>query len=327
MDFPDYGLSIWKILDTLSKVEERDSLDILRDLSWADFDLVRVGNTESRGNDWVSVDHGLGVIQESHTLLRVSAYSVISPQPAFFDRRTTLVDRYLRSVQLHPTGQDGFMVNLLSPVGSFPERVTEMLTTGLDATREATIQPNRSEDAHDLEHWVDMGVSANLCGAVAKLVSYENGSGLSISIQRALTRQGRGESPSFRFTKSDAKALKETADVLRGWRKRDVERITGYVTRLVREEPDSQGSAIIRTEFGRRQRNIKVNFSLVDYDRVVQAHRERRMVSAVGDLGRSGNSWVLDNARNLRISSESAHAQLHNYRAGSLHLPLHRDDG
>ena len=177
-------------------------------------------------------DDGLGVIQESHTLLRVSAYSVIDPQPAFFDRRTALVNRYLRSVQLYPTGQGGFMVNLLSPLGSFPERVTEMLTTGLDATREAIFHPNRNEGTPNLENWVDMGMSANLCGAVAKLVSYENGSGLSISIQRALTRQSHGDSPNFRFTKSDAEALEETASVLKGWRKRDVERITGYVTRL-----------------------------------------------------------------------------------------------
>ena len=41
--FSDYSLRLWQILDTLSETEKRDSLQILRDLSWAGFDRVSVG--------------------------------------------------------------------------------------------------------------------------------------------------------------------------------------------------------------------------------------------------------------------------------------------
>ena len=55
---PDYGLSVWRILDTLSKIEERDSLEILRDLHLADFDQIRVGYGENREDDAMPVDRG-----------------------------------------------------------------------------------------------------------------------------------------------------------------------------------------------------------------------------------------------------------------------------
>ena len=305
--FSDYALRLWQVLDTLSETEERSSLEILRDLSLANFDMVRVGNTESREDDWIPVDEGLGVIQESRNLLWASAYSVISPQPAFLTRGTAKVVAYLRSVQLSPTGHNGFSVNLLSPIEPFPRRVTEMLTSGLRTTREVAIQSNRREDSHDLENWVSMGVSANLCSAVGNLVDYENGSGLNISIQWALAREGLDDPSSFRFTKSDAQALKETASILKDWRGRDAERINGYVSRLARGALNRQGSVTIRSAFGRGHRNIKVDFSPADYSRIVQAHDNRRMVSVVGDLSRSGKGWVLDNPRNLEVNGENVY--------------------
>ena len=84
----DYTVRLRQILDTLSEMEERSSLEILRDLSLADFDRVRVGNAEARDDDLISFDEGLGVMQESRSLLRASAYSAISPRPVFLTRGT-----------------------------------------------------------------------------------------------------------------------------------------------------------------------------------------------------------------------------------------------
>ena len=306
-DFSDYALRLWQVLDTLSETEKRDSLEILRDLSWAGFDRVSVGNTESREDDWIPVDDGLGVIQESRNLLWASAYSVVNPQPAFHTRGTSEVVEYLRAVRLSPTGQRGFLVNLLSPIDPFPRQAVEMLTSGLRGTREVAILVNRSTDVRDFEDWVSMGVSANLCDAVGNLVDYENGSGLNISIQWALAKQGPESSSDFRFTKSEHRALKEAASVLKERRERDDERISGFVTRLARGTRDRRGSVTIRSAFGRRHRNVRVNFNPDDYSRIVQAHESRSIVSVVGNLGRSGRGWILDNPRNLQVSGENVY--------------------
>ena len=305
--FSDYALRLWQILDTLSETEKRDSLEILRDLSLAGFDRVIVGNTESREDDWIPVDEGLGVIQESRNLLWASAYSVVNPRPAFVSRRTKEVGEYLRAVQLSPTGHDGFMVNLLSPVEPFPRQVLEMLTSGLRATREAATQVSKSRDFRDFEDSVSMGVSANLCSAVGNLVGYENGSGLSISIQRALVEQGLEGPTRFRFTKYDAPALEEAASILKDWRPRDSERISGYVTSLVRGARNQRGIVTISSPFGNGHRKIKVNFGPADYSRIGQAHDNRSMISVMGNLRHSGRGWILDDPHNLQVNGENVY--------------------
>ena len=84
-----------------------------------------------------------------------------------------------------------------------------MLTSGLRATREAAIHVNRSTDLSDFEDWVSMGVSANLCDAVGNLVDYENGSGLKISVQWALAKQGPERSPDFGSPNPTLRPLKK----------------------------------------------------------------------------------------------------------------------
>ena len=152
-----------------------------------------------------------------------------------------------------------------------------------------------------------MGVSANLCSAVGNLVGYENGSGLSISIRWALARQGPEGSTSFQFTKSDAPALEEAASILKDWRPRDAERISGYVVRLARGARNREGSVTIRSPFGKGHRSIKVNFRSADYSRILQAHDDRSMVSVVGNLSHSGRGWILDNPHNLQVNGENVY--------------------
>ena len=303
-DFSDYALRLWQILDTLSETEERGSLEILRDLSLADFDLVRVGNPESCEDDFLPVDKGLEVIKESRNLLWASAYSTISPQPVFLTRGTAKVVEYLRTVQLSPTGQDGFQVHLLSPLNPFPRQVMETLISGLRATREAAGQTNSDMNSSDFDDWVSSGVSANLCDAVGNLVNEKNGEGLEISVQWAQFEQRPEEFYKFRFTKSDAQALKEVASILKGWRGREVERIEGYVTALARRASRRQGSVIISASIDGTDRNIKVDFGPADYTRIVQAHDNRRIVSVTGNLKRYGRGWILDNPRNLVVNGD-----------------------
>ena len=122
-----------------------------------------------------------------------------------------------------------------------------------------------------------------------------------------MAEQGPGTSSSFRFTKSDAPALKETADILKDWGPRDAERIIGYVIRLVRGTLNRQGTVTISSPFGRGHRNIKVNVDPDDYSRLSQANNNRSMVSIVGNLSHSGRGWILENPHNLQVNGENVY--------------------
>ena len=222
---PDYGLSVWRILDTLSKIEERDSLEILRDLHLADFDRILVGYGENLVDDAMPVDRGLRLIQQSRNLLKASACSAMHPKPVFATRPKAKVTQYLRAVQLGSVGDSSFLVNLLSPISPapFPSQVTDKLISGLLVAKDAAIQVNHNGDLRSFEESVRQGLSSNLCDTVGNLANCENDGGLKISVQRALVQQQPESIDKFQFTKSDVPALKETARILKARREWDLD--------------------------------------------------------------------------------------------------------
>ncbi len=79
----DYERRIEEILQTLSEVEDRDPLAILRDVSISEYDLIRVRLPEPAPSGSVPVSDGVSSIQESRNLLLAAACSVSRPQRAY----------------------------------------------------------------------------------------------------------------------------------------------------------------------------------------------------------------------------------------------------
>ena len=143
-------------------------------------------------------------------------------------------------------------------------------------------QINRIGDTGGFDNAVQQGLSANLCDAIENLTGYENGEGLKISIQWALTEPRPEAPPNFNFTKSDAPALKEAASRLKEHRDSDVVEVRGQVTRLERSVRDLHGNATIRSELDGGRRNVQVDFAPEDYSRIVMAHENRWSISLWG---------------------------------------------
>ena len=91
----------------------------------------------------------------------------------------------------------------------FSRRATSMLTSGLQATREVIDGINRSDDDWAIDEVIKKGVSANMCGAVEKMLGDErNQCELELSVRWALTRKPPAEMPSpVRFCNSDVPFL------------------------------------------------------------------------------------------------------------------------
>ena len=62
-DFSDYALVVSKIILTLSEAGKRDELSIVRDLSLARFDRIRVRIPEDDGNGSISLDSGVTLLE------------------------------------------------------------------------------------------------------------------------------------------------------------------------------------------------------------------------------------------------------------------------
>ena len=112
----DYARRVMNILETLSKVEQRDDRAILRDLSLASFDLVRVLMPEDSADGSVSVSSGVTAFQESQNLLLAAACSASRPQRVFRAGSHQEASEYMNSVRFGQTEMGSFVVTLLSPV-------------------------------------------------------------------------------------------------------------------------------------------------------------------------------------------------------------------
>ncbi len=319
-DFIDYAETLGRVISILSRTETRSELSILRDLSVADTDLIRVRAQEAEDDGSIGLEAGVELIQQSRNLLLAAACSASRPQRAYRAGKIREATEYLNDVRIGQTERGSFVVTLLSPVppsltpaaqGTFwPElqeepfsrKVTRTLRDALHAVKEAVSLANRGDGIEAFESRVPKGVSANLCDAVAKLIV--GGNGLDVSLAWALTRPAPERRVGVRFPRSDADILGEAAKVLREREPRPGERLQGFVTALAKGSEADLGRVTLKAMIDDKLSSVRIYFDPDDYKRVVEAHREWQPVSLEGDLQREGQRWKLLNPRDLMVLPE-----------------------
>lgn len=311
----DYARRVNELVHFLGELEERTPWAVLRDLSLAETDLIRVQLPDVHTGPSIPIADAALLLTEAQNLLRAAACSVTKPQRAFRAGRNKAASDYLETVRMGQTERGSFIINVLSPVppslaetdqpGLFPaepsppfeRQAVRKLDSGLRAARDAVRQADYGQGISAFEDRVHDGVSANLCSAAATLV--ERGRGLVVSISWSLGRPEPGGRTETRFDASDAPVLEEASRLLKSRQERADEHIEGYVSRLARDESATEGTVTIKTPIDGLLTSVKVAFAPEDYGLVSQAHAERQTVSLEGDLRREGSRWHLHNPRDL----------------------------
>ena len=316
----DYARRVTDILETLSKVEQRDDRAILRDLSLAYFDLVRVLMPEDSADGSVSVSSGVAAFQESRNLLLAAACSASRPQRVFRAGSHQEASEYMNSVRFGQTEMGSFVVNLLSPVPPrlvgqsnletgvpaepFPRRAVHKLVSGLRSVSEAVASVNAGGDIDAFEQGVSEGVSANLCDAVANLLDCAYRKSVDISVSWSLIREPSEGRAQVDFLASDSLILKEASRILKDRQEHPNEHLDGYVYSLTRGVTQEKGRVILKAIIDGVISSVRADFASEDYDLATEAHSRRQVVSVEGDLRRDGQRWVLGNPRALVVQSE-----------------------
>ncbi len=316
----DYQRRIEEILQTLSEVEDRDSLAILRDVSMSEYDLIRVRLPEPAPSGSVRVSDGVSSFQESRNLLLAAACSVSRPQRAYRAGRIQEASDYMDTVRFGQTEMGSFVISLLSPVppnlmgqadmstGMPPEpfarRVTRKLVSGLRSAKSAVSLADHGEGISAFEQNVSQGVSANLCDAIANLLDVENRQSVDVSVSWSLVREPPEGRAQIAFNSSDMAVLKEASRILKGRQERTNERLDGYVYVLARGQTQISGRVTLKAIVDGAISSVRVDFAPSEYSRIVEAHDQRKVVSLEGDLRREGQRWVLDNPRDLQVQTD-----------------------
>ena len=308
----DYAMAVSDLIAIFARVLDRDKASVYRDLTLADRDVMRIRALEAEPD-------GLP-FESSHTMLAGTRGMLIAAAKSLDNNRLVYpsgaggaVADYLNRIRLGHTEKGSFALVLVSPAIApqlhplLPDddvatpterRVAQRLSQSLFATRSAA-ERAASGDVNAFSQVGFHGVSANLCEAVADLVT--GVSAFDVSFSWAMTRPSEARRGPVSFSYGDVSRLKEAARSFRSLEPEYDQRLHGFIERLARPRSDIEGTVTLKTSVGGNNRSVAAILNQTDYSRAIEAHSSRSMVSVEGDLERVGQRWHLRNARLVEV--------------------------
>ena len=301
----DYASVVATLIETFAQVSGQDELTVYRSLVIADRDVIRVRAAESDDGS-VTLNQGADLIGGARDMLLSAACSLRDPRPVYRAGANREAADLLKRVRLGQTDQGSFVVTLLTPVvpppmpALFPDpddlnapierRMTRRLVEALSAARGAVERTAAGEESAFGES-VASGVSANLCEALARVI--EPFPTLDVGVSWARTRPMTASGAVVRFGWADTAVLREAARSFRDRAPRPDVRLHGFVRLLKREQADDDGTIGLAADVDGQRQSVVAVLEREDYERAVQAHRDRALVVLAGDLDRIGQRWRL----------------------------------
>lgn len=301
----DYASVVEALIQIFAEATGQNEASVYRSLVTADRDIVHLRVAESEDGS-VSLEDGVNLLGGARDLVLSAACSLHSPKPVYRPGANREAAELLKRMRLGQTDQGSFVVTLLTPVIPPPmqmllpgmeeksqpieRRMTRRLFEAVEGARHAT-ERAAAGDERAFEHAVSGGVSANLCEALVRII--DPFPTLDIGISWARTRPVETSDTVIRFGRADAPLLQEAARLLRERAPRPDVRLHGFVRLLKRGETEDDGTIRLATEIDGQQQSVVVALEQADYERAVQAHKDRAMVVLSGDLERVGQRWRL----------------------------------
>lgn len=316
----DYAASISSLIEDIARAEDRDAIAVYRDLATSDRDLIRFRAPHADDDGSVDLNAGVDLIQQCKDALLAAACSTVDPKRSYRIGKNKEANDYLRNVKLGQTEHGSFVVTLYSPVPPeleptqqglwsdfetepFNRRVTRTLATAMDSVLGALDQVSRGEKIEAFERVVGMGVSANLCSAIAKFV--EDGNGLDFSLTWAKTRPAPEARHRAVFSHGHATILAEAAKVLKSRESLSNEVLEGYVSKLNRDQTQTSGLVSIKTFIDGKPKSVTSELPQDLYKMAIEAHDSQSAIRIEGDLTYEGQRWYLKSPKNIEKIEES----------------------
>ncbi len=314
----DYPNVVAELIALLARAEGRDELQLYRDLSTADRDVIRVRSPHADDDGSVRIEAGVELVVHARDLVLSAACSAWSPRPTYRAGKVKQAEDYMSRVRLGQTEQGSFIVALLAPVPPsiepqaefwpseedepFERLVTRRLAGGLDAAALAIEKHNLGAGIAVFESAVPRGVSANLCEAAANLS--DRGDGIEVSITWARTRRTPQPRWLRRFTRAEGEMMREVARIFHEKQPRPDEQVEGIIVKLAREEAEFDGHVTLKAVVDGKLVSVQAQLQPNDYDLAIQAHRANHPIAAVGTLERVRRRWRLTSPTDVHLVQE-----------------------
>lgn len=323
-DLGDFDIRMGEVLRTLRQVEGRPEAEILHDLLTTSSDLIRVrAPSRDAESGSLPLEQAVAFVEQARNLVLAAACAAVSKRSAYPTRKPARATDYLARVRMGQTERGSYVLTILSPVAPalilqpelpldaepaepFERQVTRTLAEGLAALEQASRQAAASGGMDAFREAVQLGVSANLCDAVAGLAAVSPSEGLDVRVAWSRTRPHASSAPSRVFLGSDSIPLiQEAARLFKDTALVEDAEVEGFVTRLSRGPQDDPGSITLEGLVEGALRRVAVELTGSVYSTAVQAHEYRQRVACGGDLVKERGGFRLVNPRHFRVLAEN----------------------
>jgi hypothetical protein len=313
----DFTRRMAELVQTLSIVERRDQALVVFDLACTSFDVIRVRSKDADHYGSIRFDEGIQLHEEAKNLLLAVARATASehPRKAWKGRRPESVAEYLHRVRLGQTEKQSFSITILSPYNfepnahpslfpgeTFGRRVTLQLGRALRAV-ETALAEAVTDVRRAFDRSISSGVSAELCGSLAKLA--DNDEGVELSVSWSPAKPATVEPVRLLLSRSDAAILQ---DVSRDFANEEPEpnaRIEGLVTQIGEDPRTYDGSSLVEAVLDGRLRKVNIFWGQSERETLIKAFEQRRRIQVEGELVSENKRLRLQNPRNLVVINDS----------------------
>ena len=178
-------------------------------------------------------------------------------------------------------------------------------TTGVAAAD--PIPPNASTaDQRTEKSWsLPMGVSANLCDAIAKIAGEDAkpADNLVIRLTAARNRPLAIALPEeISFPGDRIPIIREAARILKAVAPTEDQEIQGYVVKL--QAKDDGGIATLSTFIDGQPRKVAISLPDAEHKKAIQAYEQRTEIRCRGELTKSGQLWSLQDPGRVTLLAD-----------------------
>lgn len=325
----DFASRMSDVLQTLEVVESRkptearSQVDILTDITNATSDLLRIRlASASIENGTLPIERGLRVVEHARDLLLAAACATVQPRALYQTKKATQAVDYLRQARIGQTERGSFVLIIQSEVPPrlavrdqpalieieepFERRVMLTLAGAVAAARNAAQHAGATGNWQPFTDAVRVGVSANLCDAIAGLAEDGGADSVAMSFSWAPGRALLGQAPERVVVAQDMIAvLREVARIFRGTAPLEDFELRGVVVKLERPEGSPLGRVTVAAVVDENLRKVQIELPQIEYDLAIEGHRLEQPIYCEGELVREGRSYVLRNPRGFRIEEEA----------------------
>ena len=318
----DFTARMADALQALEAAEGRSQLDILRDIRASSADVIRVeleGPAVTGGS--LPLQRGVSALARTQDLVLAAACAAVEPRPVYPTRKPSQAVDYMSKVRLGQSEQGSYVLTVISPVppaldvddlggapagleDPFERRVTTTLATAMAAARSAA---DIAASTGQLRPFLDatrLGVSANLCDAIAGLVGESGADSLGVRVRWAPSRPPPPAVPDrITFARDAIQVVEEASRIFRETTPRDDVELQGMVVALKREEGSPAGTVTLAALVDGALRKVRVELGRDAYVAAIRAHQEERRVRCAGRLVREGRSLTLREAHGFEVEA------------------------